>query len=329
MLDFGVQIQHDNPFLGPIVTERSFDFFLTIASEAERAGFGTFYLPDHFMLPKNNVLFDTWASLAAIAQATRRIKLASMVTPVPLYRPWELAKKIATVDHISKGRTIFVAGCGWHEKEFSAYNVPFEGLPERVDHMVEGVRLMARLWTQPGPVSYSGNYYKVNEAEFLPKPLQRPHPPVWFGGSSTSMLKAVAKCGQGWIPAELPADVMRSKIALLERLLNDEGRSLKEITLGHYSTCVVAGSAGEVNQLMARMNVKKTGVNVFGGKTEMLAGTPEEIAMQIELYINLGVTYFSLAFTPSDYLLDALRLYSEEVMPRLCDPPGLPANPVL
>ena len=315
-LDFGVGIQHDNSYLGPIVLKRGFNYYVEIAKEAERNEMDTFYLPDHLMIPKNKVLFDTWTALAAIGMVTKKIKLGSTVTPVTLYRPFELAKRLTTVDHASGGRTRFVAGCGWHEPEYNAYDIPFLPLKERVLQMSEGIDVIKKLWTQDGPINFSGKYNNMNFAEFLPKPVQKPHPPIWFGGSSNAILQIVAKQGNGWIPAEMNPDAMVSKINILERYLKEVDRSLSDISIGHYCRIIIGEDSEIVTELMNSIGAKKEFTNAIGMPCEMMIGTPDQIVSQIETYVDNGVKYFCFAFQPPDLILESIRLFSKEVLPK-------------
>jgi alkanesulfonate monooxygenase SsuD/methylene tetrahydromethanopterin reductase-like flavin-dependent oxidoreductase (luciferase family) len=175
--------------------------FAETAMEAERLGYDGFFIPDHLNLPWSQETAEPWTTLAYIAAKTERIRLGSIVTPLPRYVPAQLAKLVAHLDILSGGRAIVGIGAGWHPPEFLTYSP--EGawdLPNvRVAKTLEGVQLMVKLWTEE-KASFRGKYYRVEDGVLEPKPVSKPHPPVWSGGSGEYMLKMTAKYFDGWVP---------------------------------------------------------------------------------------------------------------------------------
>jgi len=98
-------------------------------------------------------------------------------------QPAILAKQVATIDFISNGRVIFRVGAGWHRKEFESYGLPYDKHQVRIDKMLGGLEIIKKLWTEPF-ASFNGKYYNIQEASLWPKPIRKPHPPIWFGGTS-------------------------------------------------------------------------------------------------------------------------------------------------
>ncbi len=151
-----------------------------LAKEAEAGGWDGFFLWDHIHWDGPPML-DPWVTLAAIATATSRIKIGTLVTPLARRRPWKLARETVTLDHLSGGRVILGVGLGFPP------DVEFERLGEETDDRVraqkldEGLDILTGLW--PGePFSYHGKHYQLDNVTFLPKPVQQPRIPIWVAG---------------------------------------------------------------------------------------------------------------------------------------------------
>lgn len=177
-----------------------------LAVEAERLGFDSFFITDHFMRPhaqnvsiKQHSTLEAWTLLAHLAAKTKTIRLGSCVTPMPLRRPQILAKMVATVDILSEGRVILGAGAGWDEAEFQVYGGGYPRAGERVAMTREAIQLVKRLWKED-TVDFEGKYYKLKDGILEPKPVQPGGPPVWTGAIHEKMLKMTAEVADGWIP---------------------------------------------------------------------------------------------------------------------------------
>jgi len=164
---------------------------LEAAKIADSTGIDGLVLPDHYMTPQSNETLDSWTALAYFAAATDRIRLGTLVTPIPLRPPQLLAKIVATVDILSRGRCLLGIGAGWSQKEFEGFG-QWDEPKVRVEKVDEGVSLIKRLWTEP-TVDFKGKYYTVKGAVLLPKPVQKPHPPLLFGGTGLRMLRLAGR----------------------------------------------------------------------------------------------------------------------------------------
>ncbi|MER7915877.1 MULTISPECIES: LLM class flavin-dependent oxidoreductase [unclassified Streptomyces] len=155
----------------------------TVAVAAEQAGWDGLFVWDHVLHRRHQgrPFGDPWMLLTAAALATSRLRLGTLLTPVPRYRPQQLARQVATLDQVSGGRVIFGAGLGGPvEDEYESFGdtaAPRE-LAGRLD---EGLELLARFWSGE-PVDHRGPHYTARDVTLLPATVQRPHPPVWIGG---------------------------------------------------------------------------------------------------------------------------------------------------
>ena len=157
---------------------------IDLGIEAERAGFDGFFLWDHIVFSNSGdgpPIVDPWLILAVVAARTERIRIGTMITPVPRRRPWQLARVTTTLDRLSAGRVILGVGIGSPAYgDFGIFHEP-SGERERGEMLDEGLDVMAGLWTGER-FSYSGRHFTVDPVRFRPAPVQRPRIPVWVGG---------------------------------------------------------------------------------------------------------------------------------------------------
>ena len=160
---------------------------------ADKLGFWGAVIPDHYMWaeaygqPQKDSTLESWIALTYLAAKTQKIKLGTIVTPIPFRPPAMLAKMVATMDVLSSGRAILGVGAGWSQTEFEGYST-WDDSKTRVDKTQEGVELILQLWQKP-QVDFKGKFYHAKGAILDPKPIQKPHPPLMFGGVGTRMLQ--------------------------------------------------------------------------------------------------------------------------------------------
>jgi alkanesulfonate monooxygenase SsuD/methylene tetrahydromethanopterin reductase-like flavin-dependent oxidoreductase (luciferase family) len=173
------------------------DWEMTInsATRADELGFWGVSLPDHYLWAPNidDATLDSWFALTYIASKTNRIHVGTIVTPIPFRPPAMLAKMVSTLDVLSKGRTYLGVGAGWSQREFEAYS-HWDDARTRVSKTVEGLKLIRALWTEK-KVEFQGKYFHSIGGILEPKPVQKPHPPFFFGGFSPRMIKLGGKYG--------------------------------------------------------------------------------------------------------------------------------------
>jgi alkanesulfonate monooxygenase SsuD/methylene tetrahydromethanopterin reductase-like flavin-dependent oxidoreductase (luciferase family) len=154
-----------------------------VAQEADVLGYHSIWLYDHFHTfptPKQEITFECWTSIAALARNPTRVRLGQMVTCNSYRNPARLPKMASTVDVLSHGRLDFGIGAGWYEEEYVAYAYPFPGTHERLECLREAVEIILAMWTQQ-EANYKGTYYQVRGAINQPKGVQRPHIPLLIG----------------------------------------------------------------------------------------------------------------------------------------------------
>jgi alkanesulfonate monooxygenase SsuD/methylene tetrahydromethanopterin reductase-like flavin-dependent oxidoreductase (luciferase family) len=178
------------------VTREDVSNTIKIAIIAEELGYEAILLPDHYMLPYTNKTLDTWVALTYMAAKTEKIRLGSIVTPLPFRPPGMLAKIVSTLDILSSGRVILGVGAGWSQPEFEGYS-KWNDAKTRVDKTEEGLKLILQLWTED-VVNFKGRFYSAKRAVLEPKPIQKPYPTLLFGTTGTRMLRLAGRYGNIW-----------------------------------------------------------------------------------------------------------------------------------
>ena len=171
---------------------------------------------------------DPFDTLAFLAGVTERVRIGMSVLIVPYRHPFDVARRVATIDVLSGGRFVLGTGVGWLEEEFDLLGVPFQRRGKRTREYVE---MMKALWTEDSP-RYEGEFVQLREdVNVLPRPLQKPHPPIWVGGESEYALKRVVRFGDGWHIALLTFDQIRPMLERLKRLMDAAGRDYDALEL--------------------------------------------------------------------------------------------------
>jgi F420-dependent oxidoreductase-like protein len=199
---------------------------------ADETGFDHCWDFDHFAsLGGDSSLdvFEGWTLLAAMAEATSRVRVGCMVTGNTYRHPAVLAKMAVTVDHLSDGRLEFGLGAAWAELEHTMLDLEFGTVGQRIDRLAEACRLLKLLWTEE-LTDFEGRHYRLSRAVANPKPVQRPYPPIWIGGAGErKTLRVVAEQADVWnAPGGEPDEAARLS-AVLDRHCSDIGREPSEI----------------------------------------------------------------------------------------------------
>ena len=285
---------------------------------AEELGYDSVWVYDHFHnvpRPAHEAVFECWTTIAALAEATSRIRLGQMVSCTS-YRPPALTAKItANLDVISGGRLEWGVGAGWYQQEYEAYGYDFPAAKERIGRLREAVELVKLMWQEPD-ATYDGRYYRVRRAQCDPKPLQQPHPPVWIGGGGEQLtLRVVARLADYANFGGKP-DEWAHKRDVLHRHCADVGRDPDEIGLTWSPEVLVRETEAEVRALGDGGRVgSRWGEPFESWVSGNLVGTPDQVAERIRAYVDLGCT----RFVPwcADYPdHTSLRLFADAVMPQ-------------
>lgn len=198
---------------------------------AEEAGFDGAWVFDHFKPlygDANGPCLEGWTLLAGLAASTTKIRLGTLVTGITYRHPSVLAAEAVTVDHISGGRLELAVGAAWFEQEHRQLGIEFPPARERIGRLDEAVQIFRALMTEDD-VSFDGRHYQLRGASYNPKPVQRPHPPIWIGGSGERrMLPLIARSADAWHAFGSASDLKR-KSRLLDEHAEKAGRDPSSI----------------------------------------------------------------------------------------------------
>ena len=296
----------------------SYDDLLAVAQAAERLGFSGFFRSDHYLkmgdvsgLPGPT---DAWVTLAGLARETSTIRLGTLMTAATFRLPGPLAIAVAEVDAMSGGRVELGIGTGWYDAEHTAYGIPFPSLGERFERLEEQLAVVTGLWATPegARFDFEGTHYTLVDSPALPKPVQRPGPPVVIGGwgpKRTPRLAATfaAEFNLGFATPEDTApqfDLVRDACRT-----RDRDPATMELSVAQVVCC--AESDGDLARRAAAIGRQVDELRDHG-----LCGTPDEVVAKLERFAAIGTTRTYLQVLDlSD--LDHLALLGEQVLPRV------------
>ena len=227
--------------------------WLALAQATEELGFEALFRSDHYgpvVAAEEEGSLDAWATLAALAAVTSRVKLGTLVSPATFRHPSVLAKNVVTVDHISGGRVELGLGAGWNEAEHERYGFPFPPLGERMDVFAEQLEIVHRQWAAE-PFSFEGEHYRLTDSDPHPKPVQAPHPNLIVGGSGRPRSVALAaRWADEYNTLTSDPDDLRAIRERIAAACSSEGR--EPLTLS-VMTSIPDGGPDETLRLVTRL----------------------------------------------------------------------------
>jgi F420-dependent oxidoreductase-like protein len=298
----------------------SYESQLAVAQEAEALGFDAFFRSDHYRAIWGDPLAppgptDSWVTLGALARETSRIRLGTLVTSATFRLPGPLAISVAQVDAMSGGRVEFGIGAGWFEAEHTAYGIPFPPATERFDRLEEQLAVITGLWATPvgERFSFQGRHYQLADSPGLPKPIQRPGPPVIVGGTGPRRTPALAAryAAEANVPFSSQA-VFTEAVKRFEEACQAIGRD--PATLIRSAAVTVCCGADESEYRRRAAAIGRDPDELREGNAA--AGTVPEVTAHLGSYRDAGAARLYLQVLDLDDL-DQLRLIAAEVAPQL------------
>jgi probable F420-dependent oxidoreductase len=303
------------PVRGELAT---YEGIVGMALHGERLGFHSATIADHVVFPteihstypyaatgvhpSRGDAIEQLSLMAFVAGKTERLRLVTSVMILPHRNPVLAAKMIASIDVVSRGRVTLGVGVGWLREEFEALRAPsFERRGAVSDEYIE---ILKKLWTT-SPAEHSGTHYRFGPLRCEPRPVQRPHPPIWIGGHSRAALRRVARHGDGWHPlggvetAPLPPEALARHLEELERLTEAEDRDFSKLTISF---------VGRLEH--TRLPIPAAGRRPF-------SGSAEQIADDVAAYRKVGVSQISFDFRSPGLTetLERMDRFASDVMP--------------
>ena len=299
---------------------------------ADALGYDSLWVADHLMLGRDEAIMEGWTTLAALAGSTKKARLG-LIHQGHFFRNAALvAKMTSTLDHISQGRFIYFVDAGYGQREHQCYGLPYPAtMEERMEQVVDGLELTLALWGADEPLTHQGKFHQVTGAVNMPLPVQKPHPPVWFGEAHPSILAACARYGQGWNTVPVGYDEVKRRLELLAEACAAEGRSVEELERSLETQILIAPDTAGLRAALQKMIDLEPGAKLPDGLDRFLAGdtdelpqsvlkawiigTPDMVAAQVQSYIDQGITHFLFWFMDAPDKA-GLELFAQEVAPR-------------
>lgn len=284
------------------------------ATQAEALEWDCLWVSDHLLMPAMRVsrypgrsdgelpsawkrtYYQPFSVLNYLAAQTQTVRLGISVLILPMRNPIEMAAQIAEMDQLSSGRVNLGIGVGWFREEFEALGYDFDDRGARTD---EGLSLIKALWSNE-KTTFNGRYHQFEAAETGPKPIQKPHPPIYIGGDSPGALERLAREGDVWHPFRITPDGLAAALPKLTAALADAGRSPED--------CPIAPKI----PLTFQDHAPATGQ----APTE---GRPQDILAALRLYQELGATEFCFDIMTETLpvALETMVRFNEEIRPHL------------
>jgi len=291
-----------------------------LARRAEELGYDSLWASDHVVIPTQiastypysadgaspfdpeQAYTEPLTTLSYMAGYTQRIRLGTWVLIVPYRNPILVAKMVANMDYLSGGRIILGVGVGWMEEEFKALGL--DTFSERGAATDEYIRIYKALWTEDTP-SFSGRFCSFPSITAVPKPVQKPHPPIWVGGHTAPALRRAATLGDAWLPfgqqphAELGPAELSEKIARLRDLTVEAGRPADAVSV----------------TFSVPLDIRDTGAS--DGARALFTGTPQQVAEDVLAYREAGVSHFIFILSRESiqHAVGAMERFATEVKP--------------
>jgi F420-dependent oxidoreductase-like protein len=308
-----------------IAKEDQWPTMLRVANTIEAAGYESLWVYDHFHtvpVPTQEVTYEAWTLMAALAATTRRVRLGQMCTCTSYRPPAYLAKVAASIDVISGGRLDMGIGAGWYEHEYDGYGYEFPKPSVRIGMLREGVEIMQRMWTQD-EVSYEGKYYNLQGAICQPKPVQEPHIPLWIAGGGEMLTLNVAARYASHTNFATSVEEFVHKSEILKGHCEDVGTEFDDIVRSTNFNVVCEGTEAEVEDRISwikdhyRPFVTAERLERVESMFREFAGTPEQLVAKLRPWMKAGMTYGIVYFSEAAFDTSGLERFAREVVPAL------------
>ncbi|MDJ0952724.1 MAG: LLM class F420-dependent oxidoreductase [Acidimicrobiia bacterium] len=304
-------------------TEEQWPAMLSVAKTIEDLGFESVWVYDHFHtvpVPTQEVTYEAWTLMAALAAATDTVRLGQMCTCNGYRPPAYLAKVAASIDAISGGRLEMGIGAGWYEHEYNGYGYPFPKASVRIGQLGEAVEIMKRMWTEE-EASFAGKYYRLDGAICQPKPVQQPHIPFWIAGGGEKLTLNVAaryasytNFGQTLEEFEHKSNVLRGHCELVGSDFDAIVRSTNFNVVCEETESAVDDRIEWIKDKY-RPYVSEERLDGLERMYRRMAGTPDQLIEKMQPWADVGMSYAIVYFYEAAYDTTGLELFAREVMP--------------
>lgn len=241
--------------------------------------FKSLWMTDHFFWG-DNPTYEAWVVMAFAAARWPQFEIGPMVLGQSYRNPALTAKMGATLQTLTRGRFIMALGAGWKEDEYHAYGYPFPAPGIRIEQLADTLEIVRRMWTEPGPVTYHGKHYRIENAYCEPRP--DPLPTVIVGGGGDRTMALAVRYGDWWNLPDANAEAYAGRLARLRELCAAAGRDPATLRLTWFGRIAVGASEAAAEALSGGQWTRRNAI----------VGTPAQVVEQLQEFTALGVTYF-------------------------------------
>lgn len=283
------------------------DYVTSVAKKAEEVGVDSFWVIDRIAYDN----LEPLTLLAVAAAVTQKTRIGTSVLLAGLRHPTLLAKTVATLDFLSRGRITLGIGFGSRENDFTAVGIPFEGRGSRAE---EAIKLMKRLWSEEG-VTHKGRFFQVENLTIGPRPVQIPHPPIWMGGGAEVVLKRAARLADGYICGSSAIHEFPSVWEKISGFAQAAGRNPREIERAGLTFMAIDENRAKAVEACAAYLQRYYGKVRMDVEKHLLVGPPEACAERIRSFFSKGLDTLIIGTVRAG--LKQLDLFGEKVLPLL------------
>lgn len=287
--------------------------FLEFVDYCEQLDIDSLWLSDRIIAP--NITLDPLTFMSYMASRMKNMKFGTSAIVLPTRNPVILAKELATLDFLSKGRLLLVVGLGSNEsKDFGAVGVDVSERAQRTD---ESISVMRKLWTEKD-VSFQGKFNSLDNVTLLPRPCQAGGPPIWVGGRSQAALKRAGCIGDGWLVSAATKEEVSTGIIEIKRHASNANNIIEDDHYGVFLPFLFAKSEKHALAEISKQPVFRQDIPL---ESYMALGNPQEIRKRIQDYMDAGVSKFVMRpIGPGESWNEQVKLLAEEVIMPLQTP---------
>jgi F420-dependent oxidoreductase-like protein len=281
----------------------TWDDWVALAQACERSGLEGLFRSDHYSSvfgDEHRGSLDAWATISALSVVTERIRLGTMVSPATFRHPSELGKVACTADHVSRGRIELGLGAGWNEREHEAYGIAFPDTRTRIQIFAEQLEIIHRQWTEDS-FSFSGTHYTLEDCRALPRPVQRPRPPIIVGGAAKpGTVVPAARFADEYNTTYATPDECRERRARVTAACEDIDRDPASMTFSIMTGLVVGSDRSELLERARRAMQRSLAIGDPSGwllekaSEGWIVGLVDEVREQLRALTDAGVERFFL-----------------------------------
>jgi F420-dependent oxidoreductase-like protein len=275
-----------------VTNDKLFEHVVMLAGTAERAGFDSVYVMDHFYQlpnigPRTEPMLEAYTVLSGIAARTKKVRIGALVTGVTYRNPALLAKTVTSLDIVSSGRAILGIGAAWNEDEHRGYGYDFPAVGERISRLEEALQICRAMFREEAP-TFEGRFYRIQGALNFPRPVQPNGPPIMVGGGGEQRtLKLVAQYAD-MCNIFGDAATVRHKMDVLERHCETVGRDPGTIIKTRLGTLLIRKTDTEADRAFQQV-LQRPGLNHEYARSVFIVGGPDRVAEQAQRLLDAGL----------------------------------------